>query len=260
MCMIRILVDTMKLQMKKSFVRPMFRFCLLVNPILNTIVLYEMYRNSGEGNFFAYVILGAGLMGIWSCICFSSVGDINRERYGGTLSLIFPAPCGFELIILGQILGNTVLSMVTLVISMVTAMLLFHVPCTIGSPGYFVIALFILILSFIVISYMISGLLTLSRKTELYMNLIEIPFILLCGFVYPVESLPFFLQAISHILAPTYAIETLRMAVWGVEDYYLFWEKAMWTLGLTFIYGLISRFLFYRIEKRVRILGTLEVA
>ena len=69
---LRILFSTMIVQMKQSFARPMFRFCLIANPILNTILLYEMYKNSGENNFMAYVVLGAGLMGLWSCICFSS--------------------------------------------------------------------------------------------------------------------------------------------------------------------------------------------
>ena len=72
---LRVLLSTMRVQMKQSFARPMFRFCLLANPILNTILLYEMYRGSGENNFMAYVVLGAGLMGLWGCICFSSAGD-----------------------------------------------------------------------------------------------------------------------------------------------------------------------------------------
>ena len=75
-----VLLSTMLLQMKQSFVRPMFRFCLIVSPILQTILLYEMFRNTGQEDFASYVILGAGLMSLWACICFSSAGDIERER------------------------------------------------------------------------------------------------------------------------------------------------------------------------------------
>ena len=77
--MIKVIISTMIVQMKQSFARPMFRFCLIANPILNTILLYEMYKESGENNYMAYVVLGARLMGLWGCICFSSAGDINRE-------------------------------------------------------------------------------------------------------------------------------------------------------------------------------------
>ena len=46
-----VLLSTMVLQMKQSFVRPMYQFCLIVSPILNTVLLYEMFRNSGNADF-----------------------------------------------------------------------------------------------------------------------------------------------------------------------------------------------------------------
>lgn len=255
-----VLTGSMRTQMKQSFARPMFRFCLLANPVLNTILLYEMYRNAGEENFLAYVVLGAGLMGLWSCICFSSAGDINRERYSGTLALIFAAPASFPMIILGKILGNTILSLVTLLISLITAVALFRVPLILGNPLLFLVALFGAIMAFVVISSVIACLLTLSRKTELYMNCIEIPIILLCGFVFPVTILPKTVQVISYALSPTYAVELLRMAVWGVDDSAAFWEKFGIMVGITAIYAILAGLLYRRIDRRVRIAATLEVA
>ena len=255
-----ILLSSMRVQMKQSFARPMFRFCLIANPILNTILLYEMYRNSGEENFMAYVVLGAGLMGLWTCICFSSAGDINRERYSGTLALIFAAPAGFPMIILGKIIGNTVMSLLTLGISLVTAVVLFRIPLMLKSPLYFLLALVVTVVSFVVISFAVSCILTLSRKTELYMNLIEIPLILLCGFVFPVTVLPKAITFISYALSPTYAVELLRMSVWGVEDPVLYWQKFGIIIALTAFYTILSAILYRRIDRRVRIAATLEVA
>lgn len=255
-----VLLSTMRVQMKQSFARPMFRFCLIANPILNTILLYEMYRSSGEENFMAYVVLGAGLMGLWSCICFSSAGDINRERYSGTLALIFAAPASFPAIILGKIIGNTLMSLLTLGISLVTAVVLYQIPLTLNSPLYFLLALAAAILAFVVISSVIACLLTLSRKTELYMNCIEIPIILLCGFVFPVSVLPGTVQVFSRMLSPTYAVELLRMAVWGVEDPMVFWQKLSILLGITVLYAVLSALLYRKIDRRVRIAATLEVA
>ena len=258
--MIKIIICTMLVQMKQSFARPMFRFCLIANPILNTILLYEMYKESGETNYMAYVVLGAGLMGLWSCICFSSAGDINRERFSGTLALIFAAPARFPSIIIGKIIGNTLMSLLTMVISLITAEVLFRIPLHLASPLYFFIALFAAIIAFIVISSVIACILTLSRKTELYMNCIEIPIILLCGFVFPVTVLPYGVRVISYSLSPTYAIELMRMAVWGVTDKTLFYEKLGVLMGLTAVYGVLSMILYRRIDRRVRIAATLEVA
>ena len=254
-----VLFGSMMVQMKQSFSRPMFRFCLIMNPVLNTILLYEMYKESGEENFMAYVVLGAGLMGLWGCICFSSAGDINRERFSGTLPLIFAAPAGFPLIVLGKIIGNTVMSLLTLVISLVTAVLLFRVPLSLADPLLFVCALAALIISFVVISFTIACLLTLSRKTELYMNCIEIPLVLLCGFVYPVSVLPVPVRAISYTLSPTYAVEILRMSVWGVEDVHLYFQKMAVLFALTLLYAVFGGMLYKRIDKRVRIKASLEV-
>lgn len=254
-----ILFSTMTLQMKQSFVRPMFRFCLIANPILNTVLLYEMFRNSGQESFASYVILGSGLMAIWGCICFSSAGDIERERYSGTLALIFSAPAGFPSIILGKILGNTLLSLASLLISLVTAAVVYRAPVSLVSPGYFVAAMMGLIGSFVVISSVIACLLTLSRRTRLYMNCIEIPFILLCGMAFPVDILPSWLQGVSRCLAPTWAVELLRMAVRGVTDAHLFWRGFAVLFILSAVLALLSAWLYRVIDRAVRVRASLEV-
>jgi len=254
-----VLLSTMLLQMKQSFVRPMYRFCLIISPILNVILLYEMFRNSGHENFASYVILGSGLMSLWSCICFSSAGDINRERSSGTLALIFAAPAGFPAIILGKILGNTLLSMVSLVISLATALIIYRSPLTLTSPGYFAVALAGMICSFVVISSVIACLLTLSRRTRLYMNCIEIPFIMLCGMSFPVDILPAWMQCISRCLAPTWAIELLRMSVDGVGDKMLFWQNFAIMTTLSVVLALFSAWLYRIIDRQVRISAALEV-
>lgn len=255
----RVLLSSMQLQMKQSFARPMYRFCLIANPILNTVLLYEMFRNSGQENFAAYVVLGAGLMALWGCICFSSAGDIHRERWSGTLALIFAAPAGFFRIILGKILGNTLLSLTTLLISLLTAALIYRAPMALGSPGYFAVAFLGLVLSFVVLSLVIACLLTLSRRTELYMNCIEIPLVLLCGLSYPIDVLPAWLQPLSRCLPPTWGVELLRMAVAGVTDVGRFWLALGVLLGLTAVYGLFALWLCRCIERRVRVTAGLEV-
>lgn len=254
-----VLLSTMVLQMKQSFVRPMYQFCLIVSPILNTVLLYEMFRNSGNEDFASYVILGSGLMSLWSCICFSSAGDINRERFSGTLVLIFAAPADFPAIVLGKILGNTILSLVSILISMATALVLYQAPLQLESPGYFLIALVGMIGSFVVISSVIACLLTLSRRTTLYMNCIEIPFILLCGMSFPIDVLPDWLQMVSRCLAPTWAVELIRTTVHGITDVSLFWRDFAIMAALSAALAILSAWLYKVIDRAVRIHAALEV-
>jgi len=255
---VRVIWDTLRLQMKNSFVRPMFRFCLIINPIANTVIIYEMFRNSGLDNFGTYVILGAGLMAIWSCICFSSAGDINRERWHGTLPMIFVAPAGFQLIIFGKILGNTLLSLLTLLLSYVTAKLLYGVSINVDYPIYTAFAFVCAVTCFIIFSTLIAYILTLSRKTELYMNLIEIPIILLCGFVFPVSFLPQWLHPLSYIFPPTWAVRLLRLSIhWTTGSEFLYTFIILFSV--TAFYGIATALLYKIIDRQIRKKATLEV-
>lgn len=255
-----IMWSTMILQMKNSFTRPMYRFCLIMNPIGNTILLYYMFSNSGKDNFITYVVLGAGLMGLWGCICFSSAGDINRERFYGTLSAIYTAPADFPYIITGKVLGNTFLSLVTLFISYVVAKILFRASFGEVRIQYLFIGLLAVVITFSIVSIGISYILTLSRKTGLYMNCIEVPITLLCGFAFPVEMLPNWIQPISNCLAPTWAVRLLRISVMRNIDL----NEFNYTLLIVCIFNIIgvviNKLLYRIIDKKVRLHATLEVS
>lgn len=256
--LINIFSSTICLQMKQSFARPMFRFCLICNPIVNTVFLYEMFLGKETDYFLSYVVLGAGLMGIWSCICFSSAGDINRERYSGTLSLLYVAPEGFGKIILGKIIGNTLLSMISFFLSWGTAVLLGGKTIRLEAPVYFLISMVFLLLCFIVVSLCLAYALMLSRKTELYMNLLEIPLIFLCGFTFPIEILPVWLQRISNCLPQTWVVRMLKMCVEGfqkslyIKYCFIFFAELLFFLMIT--WGL-----YLWIDPRIRKKATLEV-
>jgi len=256
---VSIILGTMKIQMKNSFVRPMYRFCLLVNPISNTILLYYMFRNSMMEDFMTYVIVGAGLSSLWECICFSSIGDINRERWYGTLPIIFCAPASFDLIILGKIIGNTVLSMATLCITILTAKILFGESIQIANILCFLLAFILAICTFVVISQVFAYLLALSRKTTLYMNCLSIPIALVCGFVIPVELLPKWILPISYSLPMTWVVKLIRGTFdenfRGKEYVFCFIILMIEILIFTIAFRLLYRI----IERQVKINASLEL-
>lgn len=255
----RIVCSTMLLQMKQSFARPMFRFCLICNPIVNTVFLYELFLQRGMDLFINYVVLGSGLMGIWGCICFSSVGDINRERYSGTLPFIYTAPGGFGVIIFGKVLGNTVMSLGTFLLSYITARIISGRTMEIDNWGYFCLSMLITIVCFVIVSIWFAYALMLSRKTELYMNLLEIPIVFLCGFTFPIEVLPEWVQNISGCLAPTWAVRMLRMSVDNLNEGLYFKYMSIVVAELV-ILVLLTLLLYRRMDFRIRTNATLEVS
>lgn len=253
-----IIITSMIVQMKQTFSRNMFKFTLFVRPFLTTIVLGEMYRYSTYDNFISYVVLGAGLWNLWSCIAFSSAGDIHRERYSNTLSIIFSTPTDFRLILLGKVFGNTLLSLGSFFLSIFFAMAIYRNPIYVRSWTLLVVAFSLTILAFVIISIFIAYLLTLSRKTTIYMNCLEIPFAIVFGFVFPIEVLPRGVQLISYLFPPTWAVRLLRMSV--IETTYGFWGNfvplVISMIAFLFLTGWLYRIIF----KQTKIMGTLEMA
>jgi len=253
-----IILSSMLLQMKQTFARNMFKFTLLVGPFLTTIILGEMYRFAGADDFVAYVVLGSGLWSLWNCIAFSSAGDINRERFSNTLSIIFSAPADFRLILFGKIIGNTILSMGSFFLSIFFAIVLYRPPINIGNPALLLFSLMLTIIAFIIMSIFVAYLLTLSRKTTVFMNCLEIPFALLCGFVFPIENLPRFVQFVSWVFPPTWAVRLMRYSV--TDTHYGFIETLLPLVVTMAAFALMASLLYKTIFRQAKVLGTLDMA
>ena len=162
------------------------------------------------------------------------------------------------MIILGKVLGNTLLSLATFGISYVTAGVLAGKLMMIAKPGMFFIAVVFMLLCFIVVSICFAYILMLSRKTELYMNLLEIPIIFLCGFTFPVEALPDGVRIISNCLPPTWAVRMIRMSVTGKNMGEFLTSLGYLSLELLALV-IISAILYWYMDRSIRIKSTLEV-
>jgi ABC-2 type transport system permease protein len=260
MISIEIIYRTGKLQMAQAFSRPTFKATVMIQPIIYSIITYMMYMNSGEQNFVAFVILGTGILSLWSCICFSSAGDIERERYMGTLEVIYSTPTNFKLIMLGKILGNTLLGLLPFAVSFVIIKLFFDGKFFIEDPLLFSLSAILTFLTFMGISFIFCCLFTLSRSSRILMNCIEYPIFILCGILFPIEVLPKWILPLSYILTPTWSIKVLRMTIEGVSNFELFYKYLLILVALTFVYFILANFLFNLIDKKTRIHATLAVS
>ncbi len=255
----KLILSSCFLQMQLSFSRSMFRYCLLVDPIFFALITYMIYKDSSVENFIAYVILGTGLSSLFNNIVFSSAGDIDRERYMGTLEMIFTAPGGFRNIILGKIIGNTLLGLLSMLVVVVFLNIFFGVNMKIASPMFFVMAMLLSVVSFIAISLIMAAIFTLSRNSRGLMNCISYPVMILCGFYFPITILPEWSRVFSYILSPTWAVKLLREAVYGIKDYSSFYMESGILLALSAAYIVLFIILAGVMEKRVRVKATLGV-
>lgn len=256
--MLRVLLNSMIVQMKMTYARNMYKVCFFVLPITSAIITYEMLRNSGLANFATYAVITAGLNALWGCICFSSVGDINRERYSGTLSIVYVAPSGFNFIMLGKMIGNTLMSIGTIAISTLTIVVLYQPTITIVSPLYFILSTLLLIICIITFAFFLAQILTLSRKTEVYMNALDGTVTFLCAFAFPVSILPIWVQPISYALPPTWGVKMLKLSAEGIaaQDFIV---HLLLTAAVVLVYLIAIYLLRKTIDYQVRKSGSLEM-
>lgn len=256
--MLRAILMSAKVQMKQSIARPMFRFCIFISPILSGILLGMIYQNKSTEDFMLYAFIGGGITTFWSSICFSSASDMDREKWMGTMPIIFTSPIGFENIVIGKILGNTFWGLVSFSLNMLTVKILFNIAIVFSNFHYFILIAILMIISMTAIAFMMAGLFTLSRKIGLLMNIIDYPIIMLSGMIFPISIFPKFIQYISYLLSPTWVMEGFKLAIkGGTTDQFI---KIIIILScVTIIYFIISIISFEKIKKLCIINGTLEV-
>lgn len=248
------------LQIKQSFSRSMFKFVIVIAPIFFGLTMGFVYMNKPPEYFVSYVMIGTATTTMWSSISFSSAGDIERERYMGALEQIFNSPQSFYFIMLGKVIGNTILGVASMIFSFIYVSVLFRVPIEMKNPGTALLIFLVTILSYEMIAMMLSGLLAISRQTRTLMNCMDFPVFILTGSVFPISILPEGIRWLAYLLSPTYGIHLFRMCIKGVTWNGEFLVYGGGLLLTTMIYAVLSVWLYRFVDKKARIDATLEVA
>lgn len=257
--MMRAFMHTAKVQMGLSIARPMFKFVIVVNPLFLATLAFFIYGSSSPERLFQYVVLGSGFMALWSSIVYSSASEVQRERFYGTLELLFVAPVSFAAILVGKIIGNMVWGLISMVIAFLYLVLFFRIEVPAVQPVLFFGSFALVLIAISVFSFFMALAFTLSRQTNALMNFIEYPIYLVCGFLFPITILPDWVKPISYLLPPTWAIELLRRATE---------ENATWSqlalpfsvlLGLVMVYIGCGYVCYRAVEHKARINGKLGV-
>lgn len=247
------------LQMKLSMARPMFQFTIWISPLFYATITYFIYGNQSPERIFQYVVLGAGFMGLWTSIVYSSASDINRERMYGTLENIFVAPASFAVILMGKIVGNTIWGFISMMLAFFYLAVVFQIKIPAINISFVVIALLAVVVAISVFAFVMALIFTLSKQAEALMNFIEYPIFLICGFLFPISILPFWIQPISYLLPPTFAIELLRTVTNGNSTITDITEAFLHLSAVTLVYFIIGTVMYKAVDHKARIDGKLGV-
>jgi ABC-2 type transport system permease protein len=103
----------------------------------------------------------------------------------------------------------------------------------------------------------LANLLAWSRLSGTFVDLLEMPVALLCGFMFPLSVLPIWMQSISVVFPIRWSLEALRAGMQGTAGAALFplWGMA---LGISLLFYLLSRWLDGKVHDHIRVTGELH--
>jgi ABC-2 type transport system permease protein len=166
--------------------------------------------------------------------------SITREKEVGTMEAILVSPLKPIQIILGKVSPYVLLSFINLVVILLLSAFVFDMPIR----GNLVLLLLESIL-FIVMALALGILISSISKSQqqamlLSMFALLLPTILLSGFIFPIENMPYLLQLVSHLMPSKWFIIIVKnIMLKGVGIGY-FWKETLILITMTVFFILMS--------------------
>ena len=214
-----------------------------VSPIgLETKVLYN--PDIVTSYFLIPAILGI-LMHMLT-ILFTSF-TIVRERETGTLEQLMVTPVRVMDLMIGKLIPYTVIGFADMILTLGVMVWFFDIPVS-GSFSFLCLASVIFILTSLAIGLVISTTCRTQVQAIQVTLAILLPSLLLTGFVFPIEPMPWFIKIISYALPLTYYLEIIRGVVIKGIGFPELWGQTLILLTMTITMVTLSIF---RFKKQV---------
>jgi ABC-2 type transport system permease protein len=192
----------------------------------------------GGDNFDTLDYFGAAFIGlvVFFLVFVITIVSFLRERSQGTLERLMASPLRRPEIVLGYMLGFTVLALVQAIEVLAFCLLVLHVHNS-GNVGL----IFVLEALMAIVAVNLGIFLSMFARTEFeavqFIPLVIVPQVLLSGIIFPVTTEPGPLQVVSRILPLTYAVSGMRdIMVKGAD---LTWSALQLDFAVVLAYAVV---------------------
>jgi ABC-2 type transport system permease protein len=168
-------------------------------------------KGSVEGDFSYFDFIAPGIMAmtVMMSVMTGLPAAISHEREVGTLDGMMVAPINRLSVILGKTLAQMARGILQGTLILVLATILFGV--TVHGNILLVFALLLLgVFSFVGLGVVLTSFAKEQETAVMMMTTIMFPMMFLSGVFFPIEQMPWFMQAISKVLPLTYVADALR--------------------------------------------------
>ncbi len=161
---------------------------------------------------------------------------LAREKELGTMELLLVSPLHPLLIIIGKVTPYILLSMIIGLFILGMGVFVFGVP-VIGSLLLLSLVSILFIITSLSLGIFISSR-TNNQQTAMLLSMIGLmmPTMLLSGFIFPIESMPWLLQGITYIIPAKYFIIILKDVMLKGSDITFIWKEVMFLTVVAFVF------------------------
>lgn len=204
------------------------------------------------------VALGNALQAVTYSTVFAVCSIPGDEKHSATLPLLMNTPTKLHSVIIGKSLFHIAAGMMTVVVSLAFAALVFGV--SFAQVDVLSLTMVVLVTTYAMTGFglMLSSIGIYMRSSILLASFFLYIGLIFCGVNFPVSHLPSFLQPISAVLPMTYGVHSLRMAVEGAAVFEIAQDLVL-MLVIGSIMLLIGFLMLRLFERLARIKGSYEM-
>ena len=232
---------------------------LLIQPFTFSAVGMLLSRAAGNDvPDLIYSVIGGGIMGMWSGIVFISSYDISGDRRSGMLELIVGSPTPLSSVAAIRSLTNVLTGFANLLLVFLIAAAIFDFSFRNANLWGTAISFLLLLFSMWCISIFLANFFAWSRISGSFVEFLEMPVAILCGFMFPIRVLPSWMQFISGFIPVRWALEAMNESLIGSTNPSFLLEHWGFALGISFITLAISSVMQKKVQNIIRINGELS--
>lgn len=197
-----------------------------------------MYNPELKGVFMFVPGIMAMLLMLVSAIMTSI--SITREKELGTMEVLLISPLKPFHIIIGKVIPYVLLAFIIAVIIITIGHFVFEMPVR-GSLLLLLTESLIFITVALSIGILISTI-TNSQQVAMMLSMIALmlPTILLSGFIFPIENMPWPLQALSQLMPPRYFIVIIKSIMLKGNGFLFVWKETIILLCMATFFIFLS--------------------
>ncbi len=177
------------------------------------------------------------LMGI---LVVSTAFAVVREKERGTMEQIVVSPVRPYELVIGKTIPYAAISLVSTHLILLLGAVLFRVPLR-GSYPVLLLVVLLFLLGALGQGLLISSI-TRTQAIAFIASALTtfLPTFILSGFVFPLRNMPFWVQAVSHLVPARYFLAALRAIMLKGAGLHAFWAQLIYLAGFAALMGGLS--------------------